>query len=68
MSVWYAFRSPGFVAGITAIATAAVWKAIQPAITRPETAEARVVRIDDYRRGRGDNDMRRRSGSPRARD
>jgi len=43
-SVWYAFHSPGFVAGLSALAAGAFWKAIAPAILKssPETqAEAK---------------------------
>lgn len=64
VSVWYAFRSPGFVAGLTAIATAAAWKAIKPVVLSPETEDARAERVKAYRRGDGDSYFRRKSGAP----
>ena len=64
ISVYFAFSSPTFVAGLTALASAAAWKAIKPAIMKPETPEDRASRQDAYRRADGDNDFRRRSGAP----
>jgi uncharacterized membrane protein len=39
VSVWYAFQQPGFVAGLTAIAAAAAWKAIAPDLLKRMDAE-----------------------------
>jgi len=39
VSVWYAFQQPGFVAGLTAIAAAAAWKAIAPDLLKPASDE-----------------------------
>lgn len=42
-AVWYAFNDPAFVAGLSAIAAAAAWKAIAPEIAKssPETQARR---------------------------
>ena len=63
-SVYFAFQSPTFVAGLTALASAAAWKAIKPVILKEETPEAREERAKAYRRADGDNDWRRKSGAP----
>jgi len=64
LGVYWAFQSPTFVAGLSALAAAAAWKAISPAITKPETPDDRVKRIDEYRKGHGDDYWRRKTGAP----
>lgn len=64
LSVYVAFRSPAFVAGLTALATAAAWKVIKPAILKPEAPEDRAARQEAYRRADGDGDWRRKSKAP----
>lgn len=61
-SVYFAFQSPTFVAGLTAFATAAAWKAIQPAITKPLTPDDLEARQKAYRSG-NDDWLRKRNGS-----
>ena len=34
-ATWYAFTSPGFVAGLVGIPTAAAWRALAPKILEP---------------------------------
>jgi hypothetical protein len=63
-SVWFAFRSPKFVARLTQFASRQAWKAIKPVILSPETPEERDARVGAYRRADGDNDFRRKSGAP----
>lgn len=64
LAVYMAFQSPTFVAGLSALAAAAAAKAIKEVVVKPETPEARVIRIEEYRRGHGDDDWRRKSGAP----
>lgn len=64
LAVYMAFQSPAFVAGLSALAAAAAAKAIFAVVKKPETPEARVTRIEEYRRGHGDDDWRRKSGAP----
>lgn len=64
LSVYYAFQSPTFVAGLSALAAGAAWKAIKPVLEKPEAPEDRAARQEAYRRADGDNDMRRKSGAP----
>lgn len=57
-SVWYAFQRPDFVAGLTAVAVAAAWKALKPDLKKhwasktPE--EWRELREQRDRERRGD--------------
>ncbi|MEN6302240.1 MAG: hypothetical protein ABFD96_05905 [Armatimonadia bacterium] len=64
LSVWFAFRSPEFVAGLTAIAAGAAWRALAPKVAQqmPEEEEAEFQR--EFRAGRGDAFLRRRRGQP----
>lgn len=64
LAVYMAFQSPAFVAGLSGLAAAAAAKAIKEMVVKPETPEARVIRIEEYRRGHGDDDWRRKSGAP----
>lgn len=64
LGVYMAFQSPTFVAGLSALAAAAAAKAVKGIVVKPETPEARVIRIEEYRRGHGDDDWRRKSGAP----
>lgn len=67
LSVYYAFQSPAFVAGLTALATAAAWKAIKPVIVKQMTPEDIKAKNEAERRGNGDNWIRKRLGSLRDR-
>lgn len=60
--VYYAFQSPTFVAGLTAIAAAAVWKAVAPTIAKPLPPEELAKRNASLRRG-NDDWLRKRQGS-----
>ena len=62
LSVYAAFQSPTFVAGLTALATAAIWKALAPAIAKPLPPEELAKRQREYRRG-NDDWLRKRQGS-----
>ena len=61
-AVYGAFQSPTFVAGLSALAAAAAWKAVKPVIAKPMTAEEIEARQKAYRRG-DDGWLRRRNGS-----
>ena len=67
LSVYYAFQSPAFVAGLTALAATAAWKAIQPVVTKQMTPEEIKAKNIAVRRGDDDNWIRRRLGSLRDR-
>lgn len=62
LGVYWAFQSPTFVAGLSALATAAAWQAIKPAITKPLSKEELAARQKAYRRG-DDGWLKRRLGS-----
>jgi len=64
ISVYWAFQSPTFVAGLTALAAGAVWKALAPAIAKRMTLEDEAAWQAAERAGRGDEFMRRRRGAP----
>ena len=64
LSVYFAFRSPTFVAGLTALASAAAWKAIKPVIVKQRSPDDQAKDQKDYKAGRGDGYWRRRSGAP----
>ena len=63
LSVYWAFQSPGFVAGLAALAAAAAWKAIAPALLKPMSEADTKAKNDAYRRGQGDEWLRKRQGS-----
>lgn len=50
-SVWFAFQSPDFVAGLTAIAIGAAVKAAMPAVTKRMSPEKEKAFRDCVRRG-----------------
>ena len=63
LSVYYAFQSPGFVAGLAALAAAAAWKALKPAVLKRMTPEEEAEWHKAIRRGQGDEWLRKRQGS-----
>lgn len=63
-AVYGAFQSPTFVAGLSALAAAAAWKALAPAIAQRRAPEDEAKDRAEYRAGRGDDYWRRRSGAP----
>lgn len=67
-AVYGAFRSPTFVAGLTALAAAAAWKAVAPTVTKP-LSEADTKAKNAAIRGAdgGANWVRHRLGSLRDR-
>lgn len=67
LSVYVAFQSPAFMAGLTALATAAAWKAVRPIVVKPLTPEDLAAKNQAERSGNGDNWIRRRLGSLRDR-
>ena len=67
IAVYGAFQSPAFVAGLTALAAAAAWKAVKPVITKPLTPEDMEAKRRAERSANGDNWIRRRLGSLRDR-
>ena len=40
--VWYAFQRPEFVAGLTAVAAGALWKALRPRLGRKSAADEAI--------------------------
>jgi hypothetical protein len=64
LSIYGAFRSPAFVAGLTALASAAAWKVVKPVIIKQRTPEQQAKDQAEYKAGRGDDYWRRRSGAP----
>ena len=50
-SVWFAFQSPEFVAGLTAVAIGAAVKAAVPAVTKRMSPEKEKAFRDCVRRG-----------------
>ena len=63
-SVWFAFQSPEFVAGLTAIAVGAAWKALAPKIAQRKTPEEERAHQKAFRAGREDQFHRKRDGRP----
>lgn len=64
-SVWFAFHSPKFIAGLTKFASRQAWKAIKPVIVTPMTPEETEAKNKAVAQGRGDEYTRRRQGSLR---
>ena len=62
LSVYWAFRSPKFIAGLTRFASRQAWKAIKPVVEKPLTPEDLDKRQKDYRHG-NDDWLRKRQGS-----
>ena len=50
-TVWFAFQSPDFVAGLTAIAIGAAVKAVMPVIAKPMSQADQKAFRDCVRRG-----------------
>jgi hypothetical protein len=44
VSVWFAFQRPDFVAGLTAAAVAAAWKAFAPKMFKRNPAKEKVAK------------------------
>ena len=63
--LYMAAQSPTFVAGLSALAAAAVWKAIKPAITKPMSEDEAKARDAATRQGRDDERVRKKLGSLR---
>jgi len=61
-ATWFAFQRPDFVAGLVAVAGAALWKAIAPAIAKRKPAKEEEIWRDAIREGMGGTDQRRGSG------
>ena len=58
VSVYVAFQSPSFVAGLTALAAGAVWKAVAPAILRRMPPEKEAAWRKRVSRGEPDQPPR----------
>lgn len=68
LGVYIAFQSPTFVAGLSALAAAAAWKAIKPVVSKPLSEDDTRAKNAAVRRADGgDNWIRRRLGSLRDR-
>lgn len=68
LGVYLAFQSPTFVAGLSALAAAAAWKAIKPVVTKPLSEDDTRAKNAAVRRADGgDNWIRKRLGSLRDR-
>jgi hypothetical protein len=63
ISVYTAFQTPTFVWGILAAILLAVARAVIPPITRPMTPDDTKAKNEAYRRGQGDEWLRKRNGS-----
>lgn len=63
-AVYAAFQSPAFVAGLSALAAAAAWRAVAPSLGKRQSPEDEAKGRSEYRAGRGDDYWRRRSGAP----
>lgn len=63
-SVWFAFRSPKFIAKLTEFASKQAWKAIKPVVTNPMTPDEQKAWREAERAGRGDEWRRKRLGLP----
>lgn len=64
LSVWVAFQSPGFVAGLTTIAAGMAAKAIVTKVGKRMSPEDEAAWHAAERRGEGDEWLRRRRGAP----
>lgn len=64
LGFYWAFQSPTFVAGLSALAAAAAWKAIAPAVAQRRAPEDEAKDRAEHRAGHGDDYWRRRSGAP----
>ena len=59
-AVYQAFQSPAFVAGLSALAAGAAWKAIKPVITRRNPPEIEQRMAECVRRGGTWDNFRKR--------
>lgn len=59
-SVWLAFRDPGFVSGLAAMAIGAAWKAFAPRVVQRMPAGEEAAWRASERAGRGDEWRRRK--------
>lgn len=64
LALWTAFRSPAFVAGLTAMAAAAAAKAIVTKAGKRMPADQEVEWRKEERAGRGEEYLRKRRGAP----
>ena len=64
LSVWFAFQSPGFVAGLSALAAGMAAKAIVTKVTARMPADEEAEWRAEERAGRGDEYLRKRRGAP----
>jgi len=64
LGVYFAFQSPTFVAGLTAAAAAAAWKAVAPAVVKRMDPAAEAAWRRAIRRGTDDEWRRKRRGAP----
>lgn len=64
LAIWRAFRSPAFVAGITAIAARVAAKAIVTKVGARMSPEDEAAWQAAERRGQGDEWLRKRRGAP----
>lgn len=60
ISVYWAFQSPTFVAGLSALAAGAVWKAVAPAVAKRNSPEIEARMRDCVRRGGEWDNFRKR--------
>lgn len=64
LAVWFAFQSPTFVAGLTAIAAGMAANAIVTKVTARMSPEDEAAWREAERRGQGDEWLRKRRGAP----
>lgn len=60
LSVYYAFQSPTFVAGLAALAAGAAWKAIAPVVAKRNSPDVEARMHDCIRRGGEWDNFRKR--------
>lgn len=64
-SVYYAFRSPKFIARLTRFASRQAWRVMKPVVTTPMTPDETKAHNQAQRQGRGDEFIRKKLGSLR---
>jgi len=62
LSIYYAFKSPKFLAMLTGFASRQAWKIVKPMVIKPLTPDDLEARQKAYRRG-NDGWLRKRNGS-----
>lgn len=67
LSIYYAFKSPKFLAMLTGFASRQAWKIVKPVIVPPLTPDDLEAKNKAERSANGDNWIRRRLGSLRDR-